>query len=182
MERQGEKDPPDLNNVLAYWRWYDEVAAGSALPTSYQQVVELIASSKFLQLLCSSTTYALEWRHALRAHLGMMWEHGRFPLPDDEFTEQICVLDRLVHGMVGPVDARGSPSKHWGLTTQLMQHFFPNPPGESWDANRLQGRVARWLKSNPAHELQVLAKVEARRMALTQHEEFRRGEAEKSGD
>ena len=172
MEESGPMTPPHTSDVLVYWCWYDKVAAGSALPPSYQQFVELIASSKFLQLLCSSTTYALEWRHALRAHIGMMWEQGRFPLPYDEFTTQICVLDRLVHGMVGPVDQSGTPSKHWDLTTQLLQHFFPHPGGDPWDAPRLKQRVAQWMESTPARERQVLAVVEARLMKLTQHEEF----------
>ena len=40
---------------------------------------------------------------------------------------------------------------------------------ECWSSQR----VAQWLESLPARERQILAVVEAGRMKLTQHEEFR---------
>jgi len=71
--------PPLLSDVLAYWRWYGERAAGTALPEIYQQFVQKIASSKVLQRLCSDQLHELKWRHALREQLGAMWEQIRYP-------------------------------------------------------------------------------------------------------
>jgi hypothetical protein len=62
--------PPLLSDVLAYWCWYGERAAGTALPEIYQQFVQKIASSKLLQRLCSDQLHVLKWRHALREQLG----------------------------------------------------------------------------------------------------------------
>ena len=70
-----------LSDVLAYWRWYGERAAGIALPEIYQQFVQKIASSKVLQRLCSDQLHELKWRHALREQLGAMWEQFRYPQP-----------------------------------------------------------------------------------------------------
>ena len=71
--------PPLLSDVLAYWRWYDERAAGTALSEIYQQFVQKIASSKVLQRLCSDQLHELKWRHALREQLGAMWGQFRYP-------------------------------------------------------------------------------------------------------
>jgi hypothetical protein len=68
-----------LSDVLAYWRWYGERAADTALPEIYQQFVQKIASSKVLQRLCSDQLHELKWRHALREQLGAMWEQIRYP-------------------------------------------------------------------------------------------------------
>jgi hypothetical protein len=72
---------PLLSDVLAYWRWYGERAAGTALPEIYEHFVQKIASSKVLQRLCSDQLYELKWRHALREQLGAMWEQFRYPQP-----------------------------------------------------------------------------------------------------
>ena len=68
-----------LSDVLAYWRWYCERVAGTAVPEIYQQFVQKIASSKVLQRLCSDQLHDLKWRHALREQLGAMWEQFRYP-------------------------------------------------------------------------------------------------------
>ena len=49
-----------LSDVLAYWRWYGERAADTALPEIYQQFVQKIESSKVLQRLCSDQLHELK--------------------------------------------------------------------------------------------------------------------------
>ncbi|MEO7861922.1 MAG: hypothetical protein ABIU05_16095, partial [Nitrospirales bacterium] len=146
-------------------------ASGSALPENYPRFLELIESSDLLQRLCSSNNYALDWRHALRTQLGVMWEHNRYPLPHDDFTGQIAVLDRLIQGMIGPRDTSEASSMHWDFTAQLLQHFFSYQNPEPWHADAVRMRVENWLAKTHAVEREVTLIVETRLMALSKHEE-----------
>ena len=192
--------PPSLDDVLAYRRWYDEIAAGSAMPEAYQRFLQKIEASKLVQLLCSETSYELAWRHALRWQLGVMWEHFRYPqlthrikrrgrpphFSSEDFTFHMCVLDRIVHGLLGFTDAHGRPSKHYATTAKLLQDFFPEHCRESWTDDkaseekrprrrRARDRITLHLRKHPSAERAVRSLVEARVAALSQDEQFRQG-------
>ncbi len=191
---------PSLDEVLAYRRWYDEIAAGSAMSEGYQRFLKKIEDSKLVQLLCSETGYELAWRHALRWELGVMWETFRYPqltkrikqrgrpahFSSEDFTFHMCVLDRIVHGLLGDTDAYGRLSKHYATTAKLLQHFFPEHCREPWTEDkaseekrsrrrRARDRITLHLRKHPSAERAVRSLVEARVAALNQDEQFRQG-------
>ncbi len=192
--------PPSLDDVLAYRRWYDEIAAGSAMPEGYQRFLQKVNASRLVQLLCSETSYDLAWRHALRTQIGVMWETFRYPqltkrtqgkgrpqhFHSENFTFHMCVLDRIVHGLLGDTDAYGRFSKHFNTTAKLLRDFFPEQCRESWTDDkasekkrprrrRARERITLHLRKHPSAERAVRSLAEARVAALSQDEQFRQG-------
>ena len=182
-----KKNIPLLSDVIAYWRWYDELSAGAALPESYQQFVQKIASSFVLPRLCSDPRHELRWRHALRAQLGAMWEQFRYPQMTlkksskgrpshykGDFTFQLCVLDTIIIHLLNSHEGTVQRPNHWPITARLMREFFRDKCREidGWTGARVKARVNLYLRKHPDDVRDIRLLVEARAEAARVHAEL----------
>ena len=182
-----KKNIPLLSDVLAYWRWYDEMAAGAALPESYQQFTQKIAASFVLPGLCSDQRHDLRWRHALRAQLGAMWEQFRYPQMtikksskgrpahfQGDFTFQLCVLDTIIIHLLSSPEGTVRRPNHWPITARLMREFFRDKCREKdgWTGARVKARVNLYLRKHPNDVQDIRLLTEARAEAARLHAEL----------
>lgn len=179
--------PPLLSDVLAYWRWYDELAAGTALPETYLDFVQKIESSKVLPRLCSDHRHELRWRHALRAQLGAMWEQFRYPPLTikksskgrpahfkGDFTFHMCVLDTIIINLLNSPEREDRRPNHWPITATLMSEFFRDKCREKdgWTGARVKARVNLYLREHPNDVKDIRLLTEARAEAAGRHAEL----------
>lgn len=178
---------PLLSDVLAYWRWYDVLAAGATLPETYQHFDRKIAHSMVLNRVCSDQSYELRWRHAVRAQLGAMWEKFRYPQLtikkplrgrpaqyQGDFTFHLCVLDTIIINLFGSPERTVQRPNHWPTTATFMREFFPDKCREKdgWTGARVKARVNLYLRKHPNDVKDIRLLTEARAEAARLHAEL----------
>ena len=182
-----KRNIPLLSDVLAYWRWYDALAGGNALPETYQHFVRKIADSKVLQGLCSDQHHELRWRHAVRGQLGAMWEKFRYPQPtiqkplkgrpaqyQGDFTFHLCALDTIIINLLSSPGRTAQRPNHWPTTAALMREFFPDKCREKdgWTGARVKARVNLYLRKHPIDEKYIRLRTEALGEVASRHAEL----------
>lgn len=190
-QREPSPAPPNPDDVLAYWRWFYERIMWPAAPKRFQQFWRSVESCEILQLLCTPGVYDPVWLHALIYHLGEMWQaakdkpktqrtgrkgrpqHLRSSEPMEDPLLRLCILDLIVMGLLGSTDVKGRPpkhTKHWKVSADLLQYFFPEKYHDTWDRTNLKGSVNQHLREHRRLVLEGFTRVDKRVSSLISDE------------
>ena len=169
-------NPPDLNNVWAYWRWYYEVVMWPAAPKTFRGFWEKVESSTLLKLLCESEEYEDKWKDPLLYHLGQMWMagpvRGRLEPENEQAVEpsrsvmwSIAVLELIVQGLIASGTARRDV-QHAEASLLLLKDFFPQDCVASWTPDDLRDRIAHFGRIPEDQFIDVLSSASACRKQI----------------
>ncbi|MDA2910426.1 hypothetical protein MYX04_05800 [Nitrospiraceae bacterium AH_259_D15_M11_P09] len=153
-------NPPNPDEVLPYWRWYDEVVLWPAEPKTFQAFWEKVDSCGLLKVLCETPEYETKWKHALVYQLGQMWTvgpvRGRLQLellqtegPSQNVIWSLCVIELIVQGLISAETMLRYP-RHGDVSMLLLQHFFPEDFTATWTPSNLSDRVNAYLNEHRA--------------------------------
>jgi hypothetical protein len=151
--------PDPHEDPLGYHRWWSKHVMWPAAPKTFNEFWKKVDSYKRFNQWAEDHSVRF-WFDVLIQHLIDMWEEGRGelraepirngrpgrPKVQENIQFQLCVLDSVIHGLLGPCDQHGRGSQHWLESVKILKHFFPEQFPTTWNRVNLRGRVNAYIR------------------------------------